>query len=93
MSTTGHIDNHPAGIATIIQTKLASPWDLGHWLTSRPSDEQAALLHGLQTGFKEMGGVTAGIQLRYIRDAADHAGFDLSILLAMLNDHLGEQAP
>lgn len=41
MSTPKQIDNHPAGIVTTIQTELASTWELGYWLTSRPSDEQA----------------------------------------------------
>lgn len=89
MTTLERIDNHPAGIVTTTRTDMTDPWKLGHWLASRPSDEQAALLHGLQTGLEEMGVVESSRQLDYVREIADLAGFDLRQLTVMLTEHLG----
>lgn len=92
MTTTERINNRPAGMVSTTRIELADPYALGHWLAGRPSDEQAAFLFGLQSGFAEMGVIQAGQQLLYIRERADLVGFDLSNLSAMLNDYLEDQS-
>jgi hypothetical protein len=43
------------GLTVRVSVEVTDFWRLGAWLAEQGSEDQAAFLHGLQTGFQEMG--------------------------------------
>lgn len=78
------------GITIRLSVAISDFWRLGAWLAEQNSDDQAEFLHGLQTGFQEMGVVESYRQMGYIADSS--AEFSLSELARLFYERLGSEA-